>query len=346
MKNHIFIVALLAVIAVFRLDAGPRVLAYQGQLYKNGTPVNGSQVFHFYMLTNSVTAWDCAADITLTVENGFFSVNLGDQALMAALPTRLLSAGEDVYLRVSVGDTAFTMVTLTPDKRIAAAAYTISADTINGVPINQQSGVQLAAADRPMITRAAHPFTYGSYTNSGRWGLFLESLCLTFGIPYEIGDAAFQFAGYNISSQVASVYMTILNTGRVGIGTTEPLYGLHLKNGGWNDSRIVAGCPYDSTAGFGIEFDGHIAWDISNGNTSTNLYISSPLSSPVAVSVMPNGNVGVKLQFPECDLHVKSVLKLDPRYSVPGSATEGMMYYDANDKMLYVYDGSVWHACW
>ena len=345
MKNHILIVALLFVIAVFRLDAGPRVLAYQGQLYKSGTPVNGSQVFHFYMLTNGVTAWDCSADITLTVENGFFSVNLGDQALMAALPTRLLSAGEDVYLRVSVGDTAFTMVTLTPDKRIAAAAYTISADTINGVPINQQSGVQLAAADRPMITRAAHPFTYGSYTNSGRWGLFLESLCLTFGIPYELGDAAFQFAGYNISSQVASVYMTIKDTGRVGIGTTEPQYKLHVNGSGGNDSKIVASCPSGSNAGFALDYNGIEIWSMFNGDTSTNLYVYSD-SSGYAVSVMPNGNVGINLQFPECDLHVNNILKLDPRYSVPSSATEGMMYYDANDKMLYVYDGSVWHACW
>jgi hypothetical protein len=196
-----------------------------------------------------------------------------------------------------------------------------------------------------MITRAAHPFTYGSYTNSGRWGLFLESLCLTFGIPYELGDAAFQFAGYNISSQVASVYMTIKDTGRVGIGTTEPQYKLHVNGSGGNDSKIVASCPSGSNAGFALDYNGIEIWSMFNGDTSTNLYVYSD-SSGYAVSVMPNGNVGINLQFPECDLHVNNILKLDPRYSVPSSATEGMMYYDANDKMLYVYDGSVWHACW
>jgi hypothetical protein len=45
------------------------------------------------------------------------------------------------------------------------------------------SGIMLDAANRPLITRGWDPFTSGSYTGIGRWGLFMEPYTLVLGIP-------------------------------------------------------------------------------------------------------------------------------------------------------------------
>ena len=59
-----------------------------------------------------------------------------------------------------------------------------------------------------------------------------------------------------------------------------------------------------------------------------------------------NGNVGIGTSSPERTLHVKDVLRLEPRISVPDSPEAGDMYFDATTNKLKVFDGNLWQECW
>lgn len=59
------------------------------------------------------------------------------------------------------------------------------------------------------------------------------------------------------------------------------------------------------------------------------------------------GNVGVGVANPERDLHIRDVMRLEPRFGAPSWPQAGDMYIDAADSnRLKVYDGTTWRACW
>ena len=65
--------------------------------------------------------------------------------------------------------------------------------------LHAPKGVMLDASNRPIITRGWGAFTSGPYQGIGRWGLFLHSNRLTFGVPNR-DNKGFQFARYNLDS--------------------------------------------------------------------------------------------------------------------------------------------------
>lgn len=56
--------------------------------------------------------------------------------------------------------------------------------------------------------------------------------------------------------------------------------------------------------------------------------------------------VGINVLNPQRTLHVKDVIRLEPRTSSPDNPAEGDIYYDGTMKKLRVYDGFVWQNCW
>ncbi len=92
--------------------------------------------------------------------------------------------------------------------------------TINNGDICLESsdkGIILNASNNPLITRGWDPFTSGSYSGIGRWGLFLHSNRLTFGIP-NMTNKGFEFARYDLDS----TRDTLLNISHVGQVSRPP----------------------------------------------------------------------------------------------------------------------------
>ncbi len=123
----------------------PQLIHYQGRIALNGTNFAGTGQFKFALVgTNqtgaSVTLWSNdgtsaagnapAASVSLSVDNGLYSVLLGD----ATLPNmRVISAATftnaDVRLRIWFGAGASGFEQLSPDQRIAAVGYAMMAGT-------------------------------------------------------------------------------------------------------------------------------------------------------------------------------------------------------------------------
>ena len=58
------------------------------------------------------------------------------------------------------------------------------------------------------------------------------------------------------------------------------------------------------------------------------------------------GNTGLGTQVPARTLHVKDVMRLEPRSSAPASPSKGDIYFDDTLNKLRVFDGTVWQNCW
>ena len=64
------------------------------------------------------------------------------------------------------------------------------------------------------------------------------------------------------------------------------------------------------------------------------------------INITRKGNVGIGLLAPKRKLHVKDVMRLEPRNNAPSNPYAGDLYFDATTNKLMCYDGTTWHACW
>lgn len=89
------------------------------------------------------------------------------------------------------------------------------------------------------------------------------------------------------------------------------------------------------------------------GITITNwygLYVKNPTGTTYVnkyafVSEEDAGNVGIGIIAPARILHVKDVMRLEPRSSAPSSPSAGDLYFNSSDNKLKCYDGTVWQNC-
>jgi hypothetical protein len=123
---------------IFLLHAQvPQLINYQGRIVTGGTNFDGLGGFKFAFVNaaGSVSLWSNdgtsmagsqpAAQVTLTVTKGLYSVLLGDTSIAGmtvAIPATVFT-NSDVRLRVWFNDNVAGFQQLTPDQRIAAVGY-------------------------------------------------------------------------------------------------------------------------------------------------------------------------------------------------------------------------------
>jgi hypothetical protein len=119
-------------------------LSHHGHVTVNGTPFSGEGKFKFALVDAGGTSilWSHennssttpTSEISIAVENGFYSVNLGD-ASMAPLPADLFYGNSKLKLRVWFNDgNGNGSFPLSPDQTLSAAPYAFSAEIAKNVP--------------------------------------------------------------------------------------------------------------------------------------------------------------------------------------------------------------------
>jgi N-acetylneuraminic acid mutarotase len=129
----------------------PGMISYQGKLAVNGTNSTGTVSFKFALiappLATPVTLWShngtsaagsepSGSPVSLTVNHGSYSVNLGDTntaSMTVAIPASAF-LNTEVYLRIWVNDGVSGFQKMSPDLRITAVGYALVARTTLEAP--------------------------------------------------------------------------------------------------------------------------------------------------------------------------------------------------------------------
>jgi hypothetical protein len=142
-----WLVALVALAGFFPNFVGaqvPGIINYNGRLTANGNPVNGNGQFKFALVNDGVpglvTYWsndgtpdgEPATAVTIQVNNGLFSVALGNTGLanMTPIPASVF-ANANVHLRIWFRQGNGPYVQLLPDQRIAAVGYAMMSANVS-----------------------------------------------------------------------------------------------------------------------------------------------------------------------------------------------------------------------
>ena len=73
--------------------------------------------------------------------------------------------------------------------------------------------------------------------------------------------------------------------------------------------------------------------------------INNFLATSCGISTTP-GNMGINIDNPQYNLHIKDLMKLEPRDAAPLNPTKGVIYFDNILNKMRVYDGAAWQNCW
>lgn len=146
----------LSLAAAFSLHAQvPQIINYQGRVLAGTTNFNGSGQFKFALVdaTGSTTFWsndntstggsEPTGAVSLSVSNGLYSVLLGDTSIpnmTVAIPFSAFT-NSDVRLRVWFNDGTHGSQLLSPDQRIAAVGYAVTAASAASVPSSGLTGI-------------------------------------------------------------------------------------------------------------------------------------------------------------------------------------------------------------
>ncbi len=160
----------------------PGIISHQGKLMVQGADFTGTAMFKFAFVNaiGDTTWWShngtsvggaepTGPAIQLPVNNGLFSINLGDTSIpnMTRPITPDVFANESVWLRVWVDDGFNGSQRLSPDRRITSAAYAMVAGSvvIPGMVLasnDAQDPTLLASGFQVMMTVPAPPWRDGS----------------------------------------------------------------------------------------------------------------------------------------------------------------------------------------
>ena len=121
------------------LGAVPFTLHFQGHLGADGTAIDGPGEFKFALIDGAgAVVWsnsgipeggsEPSAAVMVTIEGGFYAVQLGDESVanMAALTLEALRA-DDLLLRVWFNDGQASFEQLSPDHVLSSAAFAVTA---------------------------------------------------------------------------------------------------------------------------------------------------------------------------------------------------------------------------
>lgn len=131
-------------------SGAPEMVSYQGNIWDGSTPYDGIGYFKFVIFDKSGFTWsndgneEPVDSVPLTVNNGFFSIYLGDTSLAGMTENLTADAftDPDTYLRVwfSPDDSTWTKM---PDQDIAAVPYALQAQNADLLDDLEGSSYQL-----------------------------------------------------------------------------------------------------------------------------------------------------------------------------------------------------------
>ncbi len=314
------------------VEAVPIVLNYQGKVTVGSTVFSGTGHFRFALVDadGSTVYWTSdgnpipLTDIDLTVTDGLFEVSLGDPDVMNPINPGVFN-NDDLYLRVWFNDGSTGMERLDPDRRIESSGFAIKArscvldddnpDDDSEVPddisINNGSLFALSGANNIGIgtTNPRSKLSLGEDLLSKKLALY-DGENDFYGFGLEVGRLNI-LAGNTVK-------MSILQTNRVGIGTTDPGSNLDVYSNSGTAVQITSGNETSPELFFKRTGDGYTDWKISAGDQL--IFSASENDGHSWTEKMrldESGNLGIGTTVSDARLNVAGIIYSNAGFKFP-----------------------------
>lgn len=183
--------------------------------------------------------------------------------------------------------------------------------------------LRLDAQDGPMVVRQWTPFTSGAKNGFGRWGMFMEPSTLFLGVPgtdYSAGTSRITLGGWQADS-TRQDWMSLVEGGRVGIGTVNPAVRFHVVDSSWPTVRFESTDPTGTWLSLQNTSTGGGLWSLissgsGNGEGAGNLLFHN---TNTRVIFRGDGRVGINTTTPSSTLHVNGTTTTNALHILGGA---------------------------
>jgi hypothetical protein len=272
---------------------------YQGRLLDDNNPTDGPYDFEFKLYDSPVSGNQLAGTIDindLDVIDGYFTVQLD-------FNDPNVFNGDACWLDIGVrpGDgSSFTM--LSPRQQLTPAPYAIYAENAGPDSDWMVSGDNMYSIPSGNV---------GIGTTSPESSLHIKSQQPEVRIEEsDQGDKKWHIAGYNSGLVFAETgegnAMYIEQGGNVGIRTTNPGAGLHLKGTDHPSSFMYLESSNNEDTGFRLYEGTSVKWHLFNEAGAGGLSLRDNAYSSVLFAEQGTGEVGIGTTAPEAKLHIRS----------------------------------------
>jgi hypothetical protein len=299
---------------------------YQGRLMDANNPADGLYDLQFALFTDPNLS---SSQIGPTVEvndidiiDGYFTVELDFGSSVFNGDARWLEIGirpwdsEERYTLLSPRQE----VTPTPYSLYAANAdtdndWTIFGSNMYSIPTGMVGiGTSFPSSKLHVEddTATGVKVTISNKNNSSSEALYFgnDAGITVWKSAYSIDPGKWRFFNNRTSGQYdwitsGSIKMTLANNGNLGIGTTNPGTGLHLKGTGWPDAFITLQSDPNQDTGIRLNEGVDVSWHIFNESSSDGLSIRNASYSSILFAEQDTGDIGLGTTNPRTDLEIK-----------------------------------------
>ena len=107
--------------------------------------------------------------------------------------------------------------------------------------------------------------------------------------------------------------------------------------------NVAADTCTNSNLRFGVNWSGDLSPYFGDMD-DISIYNRALTQQEIATLYESSVNVGININNPQYNLHVKDVMKLEPRDAAPLNPTKGVIYFDNILNKLRVYNGTDWES--
>jgi hypothetical protein len=119
-----------------------------------------------------------------------------------------------------------------------------------------------------------------------------------------------------------------------------------VSTSGSDNTFLGYSAGWSNYDGSGNVFIGYGAGYWETGSNKLIISNDSDSTAPLIYGDFSARTVGINTTTPARNLHIKDVMRLQPRATSPSSPAEGDIYMNSTTHKLMVYDGTAWQACW